>query len=304
MRTTPLLALLALASCGDADRAAPEPEAARPVVYTTFYPTAYFAERIAGDLFEVVCPVPSEEDAIFWQPSDEVLAAYQRADLIVLNGAGFARWVAGASLPPSRVVDTAAGFADEFLRHEGGTEHSHGGGAAHRHEGLDGHTWVDPLNAERQARALLDAMVARWPAHEEALRRGFAGLATDLQGLHARLEALAPRLRARTVLCSHPAYDYLLRRHGVEASSFDLDPARPLDGAALAALDAAAGNDALLLWESAPLAETAELLLDEHGIASVTYAPCELIEQAEEAAGEDYLSVMRANLDVLEAALR
>ena len=42
------------------------------------------------------------------QPSDELLAAYQRADLIVLNGAGFAKWVAGASLPPSRVVDTAA----------------------------------------------------------------------------------------------------------------------------------------------------------------------------------------------------
>ncbi len=52
----------------------------KPVVYTTFYPTKFFAERIGGDLINVVCPVPSDEDAIFWMPDAKAIAAYQKAD--------------------------------------------------------------------------------------------------------------------------------------------------------------------------------------------------------------------------------
>ena len=53
--------------CSDQD-ASPEAAAGEPVVYTTFYPTAYFTERIAGDRLKIVCPVPEGEDPIFWNP--------------------------------------------------------------------------------------------------------------------------------------------------------------------------------------------------------------------------------------------
>ena len=54
-------------------------------VATTFYPTTYFAQRIAGDLARVTCPVPAGADPIFWQPTAEDIGAFQSADLIVLN---------------------------------------------------------------------------------------------------------------------------------------------------------------------------------------------------------------------------
>ena len=38
----------------------------KPVVYTVNYPLQYFAERIAGDLVEVVLPVPADIDPAFW----------------------------------------------------------------------------------------------------------------------------------------------------------------------------------------------------------------------------------------------
>src|SRR5262245_38391727 len=37
-------------------------------VWTTFYPTTYFAKRIAGDTVKVVCPLPESEDPAFWKP--------------------------------------------------------------------------------------------------------------------------------------------------------------------------------------------------------------------------------------------
>ena len=40
-------------------------------VITTFYPTQYFAQRIGGDLIDVTCPVPADEDPIFGCPTPE-----------------------------------------------------------------------------------------------------------------------------------------------------------------------------------------------------------------------------------------
>ena len=65
-------------------------------VYTENYPLAYFAERVAGDLESVTFPAP------------QTVAAYQGADLILRNGADYAKWAAKASLPFSRTVDKAS----------------------------------------------------------------------------------------------------------------------------------------------------------------------------------------------------
>ena len=79
-RTAVLFSLIViLLACGGSDPAQNGKREGPPVVYTTFYPTTYFAQRIGGDLVKVVCPLPEGEDAIFWQPDDETLAALQGA---------------------------------------------------------------------------------------------------------------------------------------------------------------------------------------------------------------------------------
>ena len=121
--------------------------AAAPLtVYTTFYPTTYFTQRIGGSHVEVTCPLPDDADPIFWQPDRNTIMAYQKAALIILNGADFEKWALTASLPTGRIVDTARNFTDQFITYESVT-HSHGPGGDHTHEGIDGHTWIDPTLA-------------------------------------------------------------------------------------------------------------------------------------------------------------
>ena len=48
------------------------------------------------------------------------------ADLILRNGAGYARWVDRVTLPASKVVDTSAGFRERYLYLESVATHSHG----------------------------------------------------------------------------------------------------------------------------------------------------------------------------------
>ena len=71
-------------------------------VYTVNYPLAYFAERIGGDYVEVIFPAPPDIDPAFWTPDGATIGGYQNADLIILNGAGYAKWTEKVSLPVLR----------------------------------------------------------------------------------------------------------------------------------------------------------------------------------------------------------
>ena len=75
-------------------------------IYTVNYPLQYFAQRIAGEHAQVIFPGPADEDPAFWIPGTETIQRYQQADLILLNGAGYARWTKRVSLPRLRSVDT------------------------------------------------------------------------------------------------------------------------------------------------------------------------------------------------------
>jgi len=278
--------------------------AEKPVVYTTFYPTEYFVERIAGDAVAVVNPVPADADPIFWEPPREVLAAYQQADLIVLNGAGFEKWVAKATLPGDRVVDTAAPFSDRFIHYEDAVTHSHGPEGEHTHAGLDGHTWVDPVTAKMQAAAIRDALAGRFPEHADAFAAGFAALAADLDALDAKLRDYAAGDNADAPLfMSHPAYNYIARRYGWNIENLDLDPEAMPDDATFAEIRAMKETHPAryLIWEGTPAPEIAARFADALGLESIVFSPVESLGPEERAAGEDYLSIMKRNIEAMGA---
>lgn len=304
LRGTALLLACLLAACGEAPQGGGAAPAARsrPEVWTTFYPTTWMVTRIAGDLVDVRCPVPGDEDPKLWQPSREVLAGYQQADLVVLNGAGFERWAATASLPVARLVDSARELAPGLLQHAGGTAHSHGDGPAHVHEGVDGHTWLDPQRARTQARAVHAGLRRLLPQHEAALAQGLARLEADLEGLEAALRALGPQPQGQWFYGSHPAYNYLAQRMGWRVENLDLDPeALPSDEQVAAIRQSLAARPGkVLLWEAEPLPAAAERLQRELGLASVVVEPCEAARAGDGPDG--YLVRWKANVARLAPA--
>jgi len=276
-----------------------------PTVYTTFYPTTYFAERIGGEHVKVTCPLPADEDPAFWMPDAATIAAYQRADLILLNGASFEKWPAKVSLPQARIAETAKPLAGDLIEIKDEVTHSHGPGGAHTHGGIDGHTWVDPINAKTQAQQIADAFARAWPAHAEKFKTNMSALAADLDKLDAHFKQITEKLGERTLLCAHPAYNYPARRYGWRVENFHLDPETPLAEEELAKIAKARAdhNAQIMLWESEPLTETQALLRERFQIASVVFAPGESLEESARTAGTDYLTIMQANADRLIAAL-
>jgi zinc transport system substrate-binding protein len=271
----------------------------RLVVYTVNYPLAYFAERIGGDLVRVEFPAPTDVDPAFWSPEPETVAAYQQADLILLNGAGYAGWTDRATLPPSRVVDTSAGFRDRYIEVEGAATHAHGPEGEHEHGTTAFTTWLDPTLALEQSRAIRDALSAARPEHGAPIDAGYASLEQDLAELDRSLRDAARRLGGRPVVGSHPVYQYLAARYGLALASVhfepDSDPGPDGWSGLRELLDRHPAR--LMLWEGEPLAETRRVLADA-GLQVVVYEPC-----GNRPVDGDWLSVARANLAYLERSI-
>ncbi len=283
---------------------------AAPQVVVSFAPLQDFAERIAGGRVRVETVTPDDADPIEWRPGAESIARLQKADLIVVNGAGYERWVATASLPLSRLCDTSRVFEKEFLKHASVT-HSHGPQGMHAHEGVDGHTWLDPVNAHRQAEQVLKAMIRRWPEHERVFAEGFRGLSADLKALDERLKAMGPALRGVRVIAGHPAYNYLGKRYGWSLANVDLPPEEAPTPERIGELRAevqraAAGGSSrvILLTESPFEPAMSKALAAMPDVAVVLYEPGESIDHERRTKGEDFLSIMRANVDRLAKALQ
>lgn len=303
---TALGAALALFGCGEpgsASEAEPvpvsgvEPAAAgSPLqVYVVNYPLQHFAARIGGNAVQVEFPAPADSDPAYWSPDRETVAAYQDADLILLNGAGYAKWVSRVTLPPSRLVDTSAAFRDRYVQVADAPSHSHGPQGEHTHGEVAFTTWLDPALAIEQARAVLEALVAARPGESAAFQERFDSLEADLQGLDRELEEVTGTFREAPVLFSHPVYQYLEHRYGLNGRSVHWEPGEMPDDKAWREFEGLLRSHPArwMIWESHPMDETV-LRLESMGVSSIVYEPCGNAPE-----GGSLLSVLRAGAENL-----
>lgn len=262
-------------------------------VYSVTQHLAYFAERLGGEAVSVSFPAPGGQDPAFWRPSITTIADYQRADLILLNGADYAQWVRNASLPRAALVDTARGLYDQLIQTQTVT-HSHGEGGAHSHATTATHLWLNFDLAAAQAEAVFSALNRVLEpdlpdSHLDALK-------TDLAELN-HLAELLPRNRA--IIASHPRYQYLAERYGLSIRSVNWEAnAEPTeaDWAELDRLLKELPAD-VFIWEAEPTDASEQGILSRN-LASTVFEPGDRAQ-----ADADFIELMQRNLSQLKAVL-
>ena len=267
----------------------------RPVIAAVTYPLAWMAERLTDGRADVLFDVPQGRDPAFWRPSLADIGAIQQADVIALNGAGYAGWVTKASLPRAALVDTSRGFAEDYIATETDT-HSHGADGAHSHTGTATHTWLDFALAARQAAALARRIERRTDLGD--LRPTLGALQTDLLALDAAARQAARPLQGQVVLASHPRYQYFARAYGLTIAALDWEAgAMPTDAQWQSLAARAAETEArIFLWEATPPA-AAQARLETLGLTGVVLSPL-----ANRPTDGDFLSEMTAALGRLAAS--
>ncbi len=296
-----VFAALILPSC---DKPAPQAGKAsaipsgKPVVFAANHPLKYFAERIGGDLIEARFPAPAGEDPAFWQPDDKTIEAFQKADLILMNGAAYSKWAEKASLPAAKTADTSAGFKASFIEVKDAVTHSHGPGGDHSHGGIAFTTWIDFNQAIAQATAARTALGRVLPDAAAKLDANLKILAGELAALDVRMKAVGAKMSQAPVVASHPVYQYLARRYSINLKAVLWEPETVPDDKAMEELKAIITTHPAkwMIWEGDPAKESVEKL-QAIGIASIIFDPCGNTPDA-----GDFMTVMKTNVAALEKA--
>ena len=254
------------------------------LIYTSTYPLYEWVSRLTQGSATVKRLLPDTADPAISVPYAETLANAANARLIILNGAQFENWKNQVSLPESRVLDTASVFQGSWLHYKTSVSHSHGPEGKHSHEGVDGHTWLDPLNAQAQLESIYLRLKQDQLESNDVLKKRYQTIFLELSTVHQGWTELATQLKEVPLIAAHPAYNYLASRYQLDIQSLDIDPSKSLTTQSLDEVTQACSHQrsklsrksapCIILWESDALPTTINQL-KEREIYSLVIRPVE-----------------------------
>jgi zinc transport system substrate-binding protein len=275
---------LAPAAAGASSRARP----AKVDVVAAFYPLAFVAERVGGKRVSVTNLTPTGAE-----PHDLELTPKQRdaidgADLVLVLGSGFQPAVEKAAA--SRSTGTV-----ELLTH------------VRARDPKDPHVWLDPTLMQGIVDQTTKALTRADPSGAATYAANAAALSDELRALDARYRGGLADCDRSLLVTAHRAFGYLaqaygLRQEGVSGLSPDVEP-DPKRLAELSDLVARAGVTTVFTEDlvSPRIAQT--LAREAGGLRTAVLSPLEGLTAAQQARGDDYLSVMDTNLARIRRAL-
>jgi len=266
-------------------------------IYTVNYPLQYFAERIGGEFVEVHFPAPADVDPAYWNPTAEVVNEYQKADIILLNGADYAKWIHKVSLPTSKMVNTSKNIEDKLIKVEGQATHTHGPEGAHTHDDIAFTTWLNPSLAIAQAEEVLRTLIDKMPTQTNTFKKQFVALKKDLLAIDAEIKEIVSKKPEAFVVFSHPVYQYFQNRYNIKGTSVHWEPNEVPTKAMWHNFEHQVKGEKItgMIWEGMPLIETTEKL-QKNNVESVAFNPCGNTPEI-----GDYLSVMKLNIENLSS---
>jgi zinc transport system substrate-binding protein len=277
MRVTIILVLLALglAGCGGGGRAATGTEQ----VVAAFYPLAFAAQQLGGPRVSVrnLTPAGVEPHDLEAKPSD--VAAIRQANLVLLLGEGF-----------QAQLETAAGRGPKvlWLLDTPGLRRLPNG---------DPHVWLDPVRFALIVRRIGGALHRPGPT---------ARLVAKLRALDADYRRGLARCARHEIVTSHEAFAYLGLRYGlrqvaITGLSPEAEPA-PQDLERVIRL-VRQTHTTTIFFETLVSPRIADTVARETHARTAVLNPIEGLTPEQAKRGEDYFSLMRANLRNLRRAL-
>ena len=300
---TLIAASLILAACSSTQETATPQETTEVAtkkiqIVAGFYPLAYAAEGIAGDLAEVVSLAGPgvEPHDLELTPGD--VAKINDADLVVYIPEFIPALDAVVkTLDQSKVINATQGItliSGDSHSHEG--EESHSEEEGHSDESAtDPHIWLNPSNMVLIGNSIAQALSAL--TSDSAINENRSSFENALTTLASDYTAKLANCSIKALVVSHEAFGYIANAYGFEQVGISgLSPEAEPSPARLAevAKIAKAENATTIYYESLVDPKVAKTLADELKISAEMLDPLE-----SPPASGDYLSVMAQNLDTL-----
>ncbi|WP_419706106.1 metal ABC transporter substrate-binding protein [Promicromonospora sp. NFX87] len=309
-----LVATATLAGCSTQGAGGSSGESDGVTVLASFYPLQYVAQQIGGDLVTVDNLTPPAAEPHDLELSPAQVREIGTADLVVyLSGFQNAVDEGVEARAPQHVVDAAdaAGLVEHAEEaeeeHAGETEEEHAEHAdEHGHGATDPHFWLDPSKLATVGQAVADELAAVDPEHADEYAAGAQRLGQQLDELDQEFADGLAACQGATLVTSHAAFGYLADRYALEQVGIsELDPEVEPSPARLREIgDIVEERGVKTLYsETLVSPKVTETLASDLGVSTAVLDPLEGLSEDATAAGDDYVSVMQANLAALEEGL-
>jgi zinc transport system substrate-binding protein len=267
----------------------------KPQVVAAFYPYAFVAERVAGNLAEI-----TDLTAPGIEPHDLELTPQQVADVsnadLVIYESGFQPSIDQAiqQNPPRQALDVTDVVPLQPLAKSP---------AGFSNSAKDPHLWLDPLNLVPIARRVATALENADPRHAASYQANADRLISDLKSLDASFRDGMAHCQRTEFVTSHAAFGYLAARYGLTMLAIaGLSPDVEPSAEHLAAVQRQITSDGLTTVFSERLGTSAyaDSLAHDLGLHAAVLDPIEGLAKSDPNA--NYLTLMRGNLAALRKA--
>jgi zinc transport system substrate-binding protein len=251
----------------------------RKHVVAAFYPLAYAAQQIGGPTVEVTNLTPPGVEPHDLEATPGDVQAIHSADLVLLLGHGFQPQLEDAAGRGKKVL---------WLLDTPGLRRFGNG---------DPHVWLDPLRY-----ALIVRRIGRALGRPQAA----AQLGSRLSALDREYRRGLAHCTRHEIVTSHEAFGYLALRYGLrQVAITGLSPeAEPAPKDLQHVVDLVRRTHATtIFFETLVSPRIAETVARETHAKTAVLDPIEGLTPAEANRGEDYFTVMRANLRALRGGL-
>lgn len=264
----------------------------------SFYPLSHVASVVGGNIVSVRNLVPSGVEPHDFEPSSRDFVDIGNADILMYNGAGLEPWVekweAGSSVRSKRIINMASALKER------GVSLIDNSGA------LDPHFWVDPVIMKKEVEVVRDMLIEVDPVHQEFFAGNAKNFINALDVLDQQFRTGLSSCALKNIVVGHEAFDYLGQQYGFEVTSIsgispDEEPA-PKDLVRIITLVKEKGVK-FIFFETVASPKFSELIAREIGGGTLALNPLESLTPDEVQSGEDYVSIMEANLSNLKKAM-
>ncbi len=266
-------------------------------VVASFYPMYDFAKNVGGDRVSVSVLIPPGVEPHEYELSPSDARKLSDADVFIYNGAGMEPWVPNLleGVGNSRLIAVDASRDINFTASQDPDQ-----------PGNDPHVWLDPVLAKKQVEAIRDAFIAADPAGRSYYEANAAAYSAKLDALDAEFRAMMLSCRKRDILITHATLAYFCREYGchqiaIEGVNPEAEP-QPADLANIIT-QARQHNVTTVFVEKLMNPQSAETIASEiNGTVSV-FNSVHGLTVDEQAQGEDYISLMHDNVQIIKTAL-
>ena len=212
-----LMALLLCMACGGK-------QTEESIVTVTIEPQRFFAEKIAGDKFQIHCIVPSGQSPETYDPTPkQMVEVGNSVAYFQIGSLGFEQvWMQKIreNNPDLKIYDLSKGmsFIQEVVHHHHHHSHAHG---------VDPHIWSSIAGAKIIAQNMLDAFIQLDGEHADYYKSNYTALLKEINQTDTVIRQLLAPLKERTFIIYHPTLTYFAKEFDLTQLCIEMDGKEP-----------------------------------------------------------------------------